>query len=108
MLQKTLLVAEGVCRKLYPEANMWDMARPLIEDWVVANRGPDARIRDVVSGAVSQLERLPRLIGRAEAVVEALSGEYAAGRHEPAPGGVPNWVVWGLVLIIVLLAASAL
>ena len=108
LLQKTMLVAEGVGRALDPSVNMWSLARPLIEDWVVANRGPDARIRDVVSGAVSQLERLPRLIGRAEAVVEALSGAYAAGRHEPAPGGVPNWVVWGLVLIIVLLAASAL
>jgi ubiquinone biosynthesis protein len=107
LLQKTMLIAEGVGRTLDPTVNMWSLARPLIEDWVVANRGPDARIRDVVSGAVSQLERLPRLIGRAEAVVEALSEEYTPGRHEPAPRGVPNWVVVALVLIIVLLVASA-
>ena len=109
LLQKTMLIAEGVGRTLDPTVNMWSLARPLIEDWVVANRGPDARIRDVVSGAVSQLERLPRLIGRAEAVVEALSGGYDAdySRRESASHWAPNWVVAGLVLIIVLLVASA-
>jgi ubiquinone biosynthesis protein len=107
LLQKTMLIAEGVGRTLDPDVNMWSLARPLIEDWVIANRGPDARIRDVVSGAVGQLERLPRLVGRAEAVVEALSGESAPGRHEPAPRGVPNWVVGALVAIIVLLVVSA-
>jgi len=110
LLQKTMLVAEGVGRVLDPTVNMWGLARPLIEEWVVANRGPDARIRDAVGGAVQQLEKLPRLIGRAEAVVEALGGEYAAGRHRrrdtPAHGVVvPNWVVAALVSVIVLLLA---
>jgi ubiquinone biosynthesis protein len=110
LLQKTMLVAEGVGRTLDPTVNMWSLARPLIEDWVVANRGPDARIRDVVGGAVQQLERLPRLVGRAEAVVEALSGEYATtrGRRGESSGGVPNWVVAGLVALIVVLLVSGI
>ncbi len=107
LLQKTMLVAEGVGRTLDPSVNMWSLARPLIEDWAVANRGPDARIRDAVSSAVQQFERLPRLVGRAEAVVEALGGGYESGRREPAPRGAPNWVVAVLVLIIVSLVAGA-
>ena len=108
LLQKTMLVAEGVGRTLDPTVNMWSLARPLIEDWVVANRGPDARIRDVVSGAVQQLERLPRLVGRAEAVVEALSGGYDADRRDTAARSVPNWVVAALVLTIVFLLVSGI
>jgi ubiquinone biosynthesis protein len=108
LLQKTMLVAEGVGRTLDPSVNMWALARPLVEDWIMQHRGPDARIRDAVTDAVSQLERLPRLVGRAEAVVEALSTDPAnAVRHNGDPTyrqrWAPNWVVVCLLLIIAIL-----
>ena len=37
LLQKTMLVAEGTGRKLAPDANMWLLARPLIEEWFLSS-----------------------------------------------------------------------
>ncbi len=64
LLQKTMLVAEGVSRKLDTAVNMWILAQPLIEEWMWENRGPQARIRDAAETAMTQLERLPVLLDR--------------------------------------------
>jgi len=64
LLQKTMLVAEGVSRKLDPGANMWVLSAPLIEEWMWENRGPQARIRDIAETALLQAERLPALLDR--------------------------------------------
>ena len=31
---KTMVVVEGVARKLYPETNIWEVSRPVLEDWL--------------------------------------------------------------------------
>ncbi len=46
LLQKSMLTAEGVGRALNPDINMWELARPLIEDWMREHRGPEARVVD--------------------------------------------------------------
>lgn len=66
LLQKTMLVAEGVSRTLDPSMNMWVLAQPLIEEWMRENRGPQARVRDAAETALTQLERLPALFDRLE------------------------------------------
>jgi len=62
LLQKTMLVAEGMGRSLAPEANMWLIARPLIEDWMRANLGPEARIKDAAEQTLAALKKLPAVI----------------------------------------------
>ncbi len=62
LLQKTMLTAEGTGRKLNPEANMWLMARPMIEDWVIHHLGPEARLIEVTGGIAEAVRRLPRLL----------------------------------------------
>jgi ubiquinone biosynthesis protein len=64
LLQKTMLVAEGVSRKLDPAVNMWVLAQPLIEEWMRENRSPAARARDTAQALLDQLERLPVLLER--------------------------------------------
>jgi ubiquinone biosynthesis protein len=73
LLQKTMLVAEGVGRGLHPEVNMWELARPMIADWMVETLGPEARIRDAVSDMVRGLERLPTLLADVEDSVDAMA-----------------------------------
>lgn len=50
LLQKTMVVVEGVARDLDPELNIWDVARPVIEKWMTERLGPEARIRDAADG----------------------------------------------------------
>ena len=43
LLQKTMAVSEGVGRVLNPNLNIWQLAQPLVEGWIRANLGPEAR-----------------------------------------------------------------
>lgn len=78
LLQKTMLLAEGVGRKLNPSVNMWLLAGPLIEEWMIANRGPQAQIADSLREMVDGLERLPRTLRKAEEMLDRLSSKHAA------------------------------
>jgi ubiquinone biosynthesis protein len=66
LLHKTMVVSEGVSRRLNPNVNMWELARPLIEDWMRENRGPEARIARAGADILRGLERLPSLIRHAD------------------------------------------
>lgn len=83
LLQKTMLVAEGVGRKLDPDSNMWMLARPLIEAWMRRHRGPEARLLEGIETLASLARRLPRLAEQAEALLQQLAErqDSAAGRR---------------------------
>lgn len=66
LLQKTMLVAEGTARKLAPEANMWFLIRPLIEEWMYDNLGPEAKVRDAIENLQDALQRLPEMVESVE------------------------------------------
>ncbi len=113
LLQKTMVVVEGVGRSLDPEVNVWALARPLIEDWIRENRGPEARVRDTVAELASGLERLPRLIADTERLVGAAAEgglrlhpdtvRALAGERRPDRGLLwPLWLVVGLLAAILL------
>jgi ubiquinone biosynthesis protein len=64
-----MVVVEGVARSLEPDFDMWAAARPVTEKWVVANIGPEARLRDVGEGigALGRLaQNLPQIVRNAE------------------------------------------
>jgi ubiquinone biosynthesis protein len=66
LLQKSMLVTEGVGRTLDPDVNMWELSRPLIEGWMAKNLGPQAKIMDGIGKIAGTVERLPRLIDAAD------------------------------------------
>ena len=72
LLQKTLLMAEGMCRGLSPEENMWVLAQPQIEAWARENLGPEARLRDAAVETIGALRRVPRMLERAEQALDNL------------------------------------
>lgn len=109
LLQKTMLVAEGVGRTLNPNVNMWLMARPMIEDWVIANRGPEARVVETVRDTVQALESLPRTLRRAEETLARLSRDGARGgpTHETRfdRPGLSFWLpVMAAALVVLAIA----
>jgi ubiquinone biosynthesis protein len=69
LLQKTMVVIEGVGRRLDPEINIWTLARPLIEGWMRDNRGPEASARLGLETLVDLAERVPRLVRSLETLV---------------------------------------
>ena len=57
LLQKTMVVVEGVARTLNPELNMWVTAEPVVRSWIERKLGPVGKIEDVANsaGAVGRL-----------------------------------------------------
>src|SRR5690606_31919051 len=112
LLQKTMVVAEGVGRALNPDVNMWQLAQPLIEDWMTENLGPQAQIRSAVEDGVETARRFVHLIERAERTLHALGEEglklhpatLAALRGRRRGGALP----WILCLILAGLALGLL
>ena len=84
LLQKTMLIAEGTGRKLSPDANMWLLARPLIEDWMVQTLGPEAQALDAITDLASALRRLPGVFAN----LEKGAAELAEGRLKLHPDTV--------------------
>jgi len=69
LLQKTMVVVEGVARGLDPDFDIWEAARPVAERWVSDNLGPEARLARAAEGfsALGKLaEDLPQLVRNAE------------------------------------------
>lgn len=69
MLQKTMVVVEGVARELDPDFNMWKASEPVVSAWVAENLGPCAVVRDTGEGLramASLLRQAPELRRRAE------------------------------------------
>ena len=65
LLQRTMVVVEGVARSLHPHINIWQVARPTVEGYIRQNVGPGAVARDLARTArVLALfgPRLPRLV----------------------------------------------
>ncbi len=77
LLQKTMVVVEGVARSLDPDFDIWEASRPVIEQWMIAQVGPEARLRDMGEGvnALARLARdLPQLLQNAEVISAMLAG----------------------------------
>jgi ubiquinone biosynthesis protein len=70
LLQKTMLMAEGMGTRLNPHVNIWELARPLIEDWMRAHFGPRATIERAAGDLMQGLRRVPRLIDSLHLVAE--------------------------------------
>jgi ubiquinone biosynthesis protein len=76
LLQKTMMVVEGVARSLDPEFDIWEASRPVVERWMVDSMGPEARLRDAAEGvnALGRLaQHLPELLRNVEAISDMLS-----------------------------------
>jgi ubiquinone biosynthesis protein len=76
LLQKTMVVVEGVARSLDPAFDMWSASEPVIAEWIERNLGPAGQLEMAVEG-IGALGRfageLPELAARAE----RLSAEFA-------------------------------
>ena len=92
LLQKTMMMAEGVARQLNPEANMWMLARPLAGQWMQDQASFAKRAESLLEDAMMLMARLPRILSALEA------------RQEPAPVTSKN--SWPFVTALLALAIA--
>jgi ubiquinone biosynthesis protein len=82
LLQKTMVVVEGVARALDPKLDMWTTAEPVVREWIEHHLGPSGRIADATQG-VAQLGQflagLPALLTRTTLLVEQLDAATRNG-----------------------------
>ncbi len=66
LLQKTMVMVEGIATQLNPDINMWDTAAPYVRSWIRDELGPEAALADRLKQDTETLLRLPGLIRRLE------------------------------------------
>src|SRR3954468_1512988 len=105
LLQKTMVMEEGVAHALDPDINMWETAEPFLREWVRSELGPEAALADRLVRDFRTLARLPELIRR-------LDFYYPAPGAAPPDPPLPDVVVvqrrhYGRYLLTALLSAMA-
>jgi ubiquinone biosynthesis protein len=59
LLQKTMMVTEGVGRMLNPKLNMWELTRPLVEGWAREHFGLQAKLKDCAKDGAELAQKFP-------------------------------------------------
>jgi ubiquinone biosynthesis protein len=91
LLQRTMVVVEGVARSLNPQINIWRVAQPIVEEYIRENIGPRAMARDLLRTAQVLSRFGPKLPELAEAaLIRGVMPERKAPRRE-------RWRSLGLV-----------
>ena len=117
ILQKTMVVVEGVARKLYPETNIWEVSRPILEKWLKDIKSPKTTFDAAISTSAEILKRIPdfpNLMDRANYALQLM----AEGKLNISPSNNKNLeleqlrlknfrnnsiiVFFGIVIIILL------
>jgi ubiquinone biosynthesis protein len=104
LLQKSMVMNEGVATALDPDINMWETAEPFLREWMRSELGPEAYYADRIIETVRAFKKLPELINRIDQYYPP------RGAAPPAPP-LPDIALierrpwWGLVLVAIAAAA---
>ena len=105
LLQKTMVMEEGVATALDPDINMWETAEPFLKEWLRTELGPEADYADRIVDTVRAFKLIPELIRRIDA-------DYPPPGGAPPPPPLPEVAVierksWMAPLAIALGSAAA-
>ncbi len=107
LLQKTMVMEEGVATNLDPDINMWETAEPFLRDWLRSELGPEAYYADRITDAVRAIKLIPQLIHR-------MNEYYPPRGAAPPPPPLPEIAVierrhwWSYAAIGALGAAAGM
>ncbi len=88
LLQRTMVVVEGVGRSLNPSMNMWETAEPVVTAYIANNLGPSAVVRDIAT----TLRVLSRFGPRLPQMAQAALIQASAPKIEPERRRPPGWI----------------
>lgn len=83
LLQKTMVMVEGIATQLDPTINLWDVAAPFVRGWIRDELGPEAALADRIREDTQTLLRLPQLLRR-------LEEQYPPRGGAPEPPPLPH------------------
>lgn len=112
MLQKTMVVVEGVARTLDPNLDMWRTAEPVVTEWVTRNLGPVGRIEDAAGQLrrfVDMVERLPHVaaeVERAAAVVRERAATEERRQRTTDRLVAPAWIIAAALVALAIAMIS--
>jgi ubiquinone biosynthesis protein len=83
LLQKNMVVVEGVARKLFPETNIWEVSRPVLENWLKNIKSPKSTIDTAFNTSAEIIKRIPdfpALMDRADYALKLMAeGKLSLG-----------------------------
>ena len=82
-IQRSMVMAEGLALHLDPDANMWELARPTLEEWYRENLSPEVRLAEAI-------RRIPTLIRSFVPVFEKALADFANDRHASSSTAAPE------------------
>jgi ubiquinone biosynthesis protein len=103
-----MMMVEGACRRLAPEANFWELSKPFLEEWVSQNLSAEARVRDTIEEAAATARKIPNMLEKAQMAADVLTpegirlhpdSERAIGSQF---GSRRNFVQFVLILVITI------
>jgi len=108
LLQRTMVVVEGVARSLSPDINIWIVAKPVVESYIKQSIGPAAALRDLGKTLTVLARYGPRLPG----LVENALIRQSAPHEPPRPYGLKSAALWlaagGIAGVAIVMAVQAL
>ena len=112
LLQKTMVVVEGVSRNLDPAFDMWSAAEPVVGEWIARNLGPAGKLADAAEsvGALARIAgQAPGLLERAERLAKDLAeaaerGDFARDTGDATDRRTLALWVGALALVAIALA----
>ncbi len=107
LLQKTMVMVEGIATSLDPTINMWDVSSPYVGAWIRDELGPEAMLADGIRKQADTLKLIPDLIRRLD---ESLPKKGGAPEAPPLPEiklmwdksarGGGGWLRYGAVAVV--------
>jgi ubiquinone biosynthesis protein len=120
LLQKSMVIVEGVARGLDPQLNLWTAAEPIARMWIEDNYGIPGRLRDAGENAELMgkvLAQLPRVLEQAESAAQAFASMAKDGlrldddtirrmaAEEAAQNRSGRWAMWLAAVALAGIAA---
>jgi len=88
LLQKTMMVIEGVARELADDVNIWELAKPLVSTWMMQHMGPKAKLEYMAEDLKSQLHDWAVFPARLEGLLQHV--ETSNAFHQQTPSRIPQ------------------
>lgn len=115
LLQKTMVVVEGVARHFDPDHNIWESAEPVVKEWITGQATPEHRLEEAAAGAVQMgrvLANLPDVLERAERVTRLLADNVDDQGVRIHPGSLNSetrthpvlWLIAGALIALLAVA----